>query len=221
MAIPIDIPDQMIAVGLNFRSHCEETGEPIPKTPMLFAHWPNALAGPGDIIVPEVLKDDFIDFEVELGVIIGKEAKDVGVDDALDFVKGYCCFNDVSARRLQLGAEGGQHTMGKCVDGFDPVGPMTPASEIPDPQNLVMRTVLNGEVVQEENTSDHVFGVAEVIAYITRTVTLRPNDLINMGSPSGVGWLRDPQLEMVHGDDCVIECDGLEPLKNRIVQAWR
>ena len=162
---------------------------------MVFGHWTNALIGPGDpIILPAPAIDDQIDYEGELAVVMGARVKGASVETALEGVRGYCAFNDVSARTLQRNAGGGQQSMGKSLDTFDPLGAMTPASEIADPQQLRLRTILNGEVMQDASTAEMIFSVADLIAYITRTVTLEPGDLIVTGTPSGVGVLRTPPV---------------------------
>jgi 2,4-didehydro-3-deoxy-L-rhamnonate hydrolase len=217
MPLTIERPGKIIAVGLNYLSHCAEAGLEVPGTPMLFAHWPSALIGSGDaIVLPDPEIDDVIDYEGELGVIIDRRCKGVPVAEALQVVRGYCCCNDVSARSLQRTDSGGQHTLGKCVDTFDAVGAMTPATEIPDPQSLRLRTIVNGETLQDGHTSDMIFSVAEVIAYVSRTVTLEPGDLIITGTPGGVGNLRDPRVVLRDGDEVTVTIDGLEPLTNPV-----
>jgi 2-keto-4-pentenoate hydratase/2-oxohepta-3-ene-1,7-dioic acid hydratase in catechol pathway len=219
LTVPLAIarPGKIIAVGLNYLSHCEEAGLEAPKTPMLFAHWPSALIGPGDpILLPGPAIDDRIDYEGELGVVVNETCKWVPVDAALEVVRGYCCVNDVSARSLQRDDSGGQHTVGKCVDTFDPVGAMTPASDIPDPQSLRIRTIVNNETLQDAYTSDMIFSVAEIIAYVSRTVTLDPGDLIITGSPAGVGNLREPKRFLRDGDLVTVAIDKLKPLTNPV-----
>src|SRR6266850_5748675 len=155
----IDLPQKIVCVGLNYRDHAEEQGVDLPKRPLLFAKWPNTLIGPGDAIrVPEICTQP--DYEAELGVVIGRRAQRVSVDDALDFVGGYVVANDVSGRDLQF--SDGQWVRGKSLDTFLPVGELVPASEVPDPQALPIRAILNGETMQDSNTSNQIFGVAEV-----------------------------------------------------------
>jgi 2-keto-4-pentenoate hydratase/2-oxohepta-3-ene-1,7-dioic acid hydratase in catechol pathway len=216
--LPIPVPGKIIAIGVNYVDHAAEGGTTPPTTPMVFGHWSNALIGPGDpIVLPDPSIDEVIDYEGELAVIIGTRVKGATVDNALEAVRGYCAFNDVSARSLQRNAGGGQQSMGKSLDTFDPVGAMTPASQIPDPQNLRLRTILNGEVMQDANTKDMVFSVAQLIEFITRTVTLEPGDLIATGTPSGVGVARKPPVLLKPGDEVTVEIEGLEPLTNRVV----
>jgi 2-keto-4-pentenoate hydratase/2-oxohepta-3-ene-1,7-dioic acid hydratase in catechol pathway len=213
--LPIDRPGKIICVGLNYRDHAEEQGTALPEAPLLFAKWQNALIGPGEpIVIPPIVTK--CDFEAELGVVIGARVRDVSAENALEAVAGYVCVNDVSARDLQFAD--GQWTRGKSPDTFCPVGPtLVPRNEIPDPQALAIRAILNGEAVQDSNTSNMVFGVAEVIAYVTRTITLEPGDLIATGTPAGVGAFRKPPLFMKPGDEITIEIDGLGSLTNPVV----
>jgi 2,4-didehydro-3-deoxy-L-rhamnonate hydrolase len=212
--LPIERPGKIICVGLNYRDHAEEQGTALPEAPLLFAKWQNTLIGPGEpIVIPPIVTK--CDYEAELGVVIGQRVRDVSVENALDAVAGYTCVNDVSARDLQFAD--GQWTRGKSPDTFCPVGPrLVPRDELPDPQALGIRAILNGETVQESTTANMVFGVAEVIAYVTRTVTLEPGDLIATGTPAGVGAFRKPPLFMQPGDEITIEIDGIGSLTNPV-----
>jgi 2-keto-4-pentenoate hydratase/2-oxohepta-3-ene-1,7-dioic acid hydratase in catechol pathway len=155
------------------------------------------------------------DYEAELGVVIGTRVRHASAENALEAVAGYICVNDVTARDLQFAD--GQWTRGKSPDTFCPVGPrLVPREEIPDPQQLAIRAVLNGETMQESSTSNMVFGVADLIAYITRTVTLEPGDLIATGTPAGVGVFRKPPVLMQPGDEITIEIEGLGALTNPV-----
>jgi 2-keto-4-pentenoate hydratase/2-oxohepta-3-ene-1,7-dioic acid hydratase in catechol pathway len=213
--LPIDRPGKIICVGLNYRDHAEEQGTALPEAPLLFAKWQNTLVGPGDpIVIPPVVTK--CDYEAELGVVIGAQVRDVSAENALEAVAGYVCVNDVSARDLQFAD--GQWTRGKSPDTFCPVGPaLVSRDDIPDPQTLPIRAILNGETVQESTTANMIFGVADVIAYITRTITLEPGDLIATGTPAGVGAFRDPPLFMKPGDEITIEIDGIGSLTNPVV----
>jgi 2,4-didehydro-3-deoxy-L-rhamnonate hydrolase len=215
--LPIDRPGKIICIGLNYRDHAEEQGVPLPEAPLLFAKWQNALIGPGEpIVIPPIVTR--CDYEAELGVVIGSRVRDVSAENALDAVSGYLCVNDVSARDLQFAD--GQWTRGKSPDTFCPVGPrLVPRDEVPDPQNLAIRAVLNGETRQESTTANMVFGVAELIAYVTRTITLEPGDLIATGTPAGVGAFRDPPAFMQPGDEITIEIEGLGSLTNPVTAA--
>jgi 2,4-didehydro-3-deoxy-L-rhamnonate hydrolase len=213
-ALPIDLPSKIICVGLNYRDHAEEQGTELPSAPLLFAKWPNALIGPGEpIVIPRVSEQ--VDYEAELGVVIGNRVRGVSAENALEAVRGYLCLNDVSARDLQF--SDGQWTRGKSPDTFCPVGPrLVPAGEVPDPQALGIRCVLNGEVMQDSTTANMIFTVAEVIAYASQTMTLEPGDLIATGTPAGVGAFRNPPVLMKEGDEVTIEVDVLGSLTNPV-----
>jgi 2-keto-4-pentenoate hydratase/2-oxohepta-3-ene-1,7-dioic acid hydratase in catechol pathway len=214
MAPPIERPSKIVCVGLNYRDHAEEQGAPLPERPILFAKWPNTLIGHGDaIVVPGIAEQ--VDYEAELGVVIGARVRGVSRENALEAVSGYLCLNDVSARDLQFADK--QWTRGKSPDTFCPVGPeLVPASDVSDPQALRIRAILNGETMQDSSTSNMVFGVAELIAFITQAITLEPGDLIATGTPAGVGAFRDPPVFMRPGDEVTIEIDGLGALTNPV-----
>jgi 2-keto-4-pentenoate hydratase/2-oxohepta-3-ene-1,7-dioic acid hydratase in catechol pathway len=215
--LPIDRPGKIVCVGLNYRDHAEEQGVDLPTAPLLFAKWQNTLIGPGEpIVIPPIVTK--CDYEAELGVVIGARVRDVSAENAFEAVAGYICVNDVSARDLQFAD--GQWTRGKSPDTFCPVGPrLVPRDEIPDPQNLAIRAVLNGETKQESTTANMVFGVADLIAYITQTITLEPGDLIATGTPAGVGAFRKPPAFMQPGDEITIEIEGLGSLTNPVAAA--
>ncbi len=214
--LPIDRPGKIICVGLNYSDHAEEQGVDLPTAPLLFAKWQNTLIGPGDpIVIPEVVTK--CDYEAELGVVIGSRVRDVSAANALEAVAGYVVVNDVSARDLQFAD--GQWTRGKSPDTFCPVGPLVPRDEVPDPQALGIRAILNGETMQNSTTANMVFGVAEIIEYITRTITLEPGDLIATGTPAGVGAFRKPSVWMKSGDEITIEIDGVGTLTNPVTAA--
>jgi 2-keto-4-pentenoate hydratase/2-oxohepta-3-ene-1,7-dioic acid hydratase in catechol pathway len=212
--LPIERPGKIVCIGLNYRDHAEEQGVPLPEAPLLFAKWQNTLIGPGEpIVIPPIVTK--CDYEAELGVVIGTRVRHASAENALEAVAGYICVNDVTARDLQFAD--GQWTRGKSPDTFCPVGPrLVPREEIPDPQQLAIRAVLNGETMQESSTSNMVFGVADLIAYITRTVTLEPGDLIATGTPAGVGVFRKPPVLMQPGDEITIEIEGLGALTNPV-----
>ena len=210
----IALPQKIVCVGLNYRDHAEEQGATLPERPLLFAKWPNTLVGDGDAIrIPAICKQP--DYEAELGVVIGRQARGVAADDALDFVRGYVVANDVSSRDLQFGDK--QWTRGKSLDTFLPVGDLVPAGEVPDPQALPIRALLNGETMQDSNTSNQIFQVREVIAFVSQAITLEPGDLIITGTPAGVGAWRKPQVWLQPGDEIVIEIDGLGRISNPVV----
>jgi len=212
--LPIERPGKIVCVGLNYRDHAEEQGTDLPTAPLLFAKWGNTLIGPGDpIVIPPLVTK--CDYEAELGVVIGSTVRNVSAENALEAVAGYVCVNDVSARDLQFAD--GQWTRGKSPDTFCPVGPsLVPRDEVPDPQALAIRAILNGETMQDSTTANMVFGVAEIIEYVTRTITLEPGDLIATGTPAGVGAFRDPSVYMQPGDEITIEIEGLGSLTNPV-----
>jgi len=212
----LDLPQKIVCVGLNYRDHAEEQGVELPERPLLFAKWPNTLIAAGEAIrIPSISKN--VDYEAELGVVIGRRASQVSVDDALDVVRGYVVANDVSGRDLQF--SDGQWVRGKSLDTFLPVGELVPASEVPDPQSLPIRAILNGQTMQDSNTSNQIFGVAEVIAFVSQAITLEPGDLIITGTPAGVGAFRTPPVWLQPGDEITIEIDGLGRLTNPVVAA--
>jgi 2,4-didehydro-3-deoxy-L-rhamnonate hydrolase len=216
--VPLAIPrpGKIVCVGLNYRDHAAEAGAEIPKAPLLFAKWPNTLVGDGEAIVLPA-ESSQVDYEAELGVVIGTRAKHVSERDALDHVEGYICVNDVSARDLQFAD--GQWTRGKSPDTFCPVGPrLVPREEIDDPQALAIRCLVNGEVLQDSSTAEMIFSVAEIIAYISRVITLEPGDLIATGTPAGVGVARDPKVLLRDGDEVAVEVQGLGTLTNPVTK---
>jgi 2-keto-4-pentenoate hydratase/2-oxohepta-3-ene-1,7-dioic acid hydratase in catechol pathway len=212
--LSIDRPGKIICVGLNYRDHAEETGAELPKAPLLFAKWGNTLIGHGDpIVLPRESAE--VDYEAELGVVIGTGGRHIAAARALDHVRGYICVNDVSARDLQFAD--GQWTRGKSPDTFCPVGPrLVPREEIADPQALAIRCILNGETMQDSSTANMIFSVAEIISYVSRTITLEPGDLIATGTPAGVGVFRDPKVLLKDGDEVTVEVEGLGALTNPV-----
>lgn len=212
----IALPQKIVCVGLNYRDHAEEQGVDLPERPLLFAKWPNTLIASGEPIrIPAI--SEKVDYEAELGVVIGRRASRVSVDDALDHVEGYVVANDVSGRDLQFAD--GQWVRGKSLDTFLPVSELVPASEVPDPQALPIRAILNGEVMQDSSTSNMIFGVADVVSFVSQAITLEPGDLIITGTPAGVGAFRDPPVWMKPGDEIAIEIDGVGRIANPVVAA--
>jgi 2-keto-4-pentenoate hydratase/2-oxohepta-3-ene-1,7-dioic acid hydratase in catechol pathway len=207
-------PDpKIVCVGLNYRDHVGESGAELPKAPLLFGKFANTLCGDGDsIVLPDGI--GHVDAEAELAVVIGGTARAVPVDRALEVVAGYTCANDVSARDAQFGD--GQWFRGKGFDTFCPVGPdVIPAGEL-DPGDLGIRQRLNGEVLQESRTSRLVFGVPELVSYVSGVVTLEPGDLILTGTPDGVGVFREPKVTLRPGDVVEVEIDGIGVLRNEV-----
>lgn len=214
-APPVLHPQKIICVGLNYRRHAQESGMALPETPVLFAKFANALAAHREP-VPLPATAAHYDYEVELGVIIGRRTRDVSEEAALDHVFGYCVTNDLSARDLQMRT--GQWLLGKTLDKFLPVGPhLVTADQVTDPQDLELRTWVNGELRQHSNTGDMIFGVAEIISYISRYMTLEPGDLISTGTPEGVILGMAEQVWLQSGDEVTVEVQGLGRLSNPLI----
>ena len=211
---PIPRPGKIVCVGLNYRDHAAESGQPVPDHPILFPKFANSVIGPGDaIVLPADTEQP--DYEAELGVVIGATAKQVSESEALGHVAGYTCLNDVSARDLQFRSS--QWMLGKAIDTFLPMGPwLVTADEIPDPQALRIRCRLNDEQVQDSSTEQMVFGVAELVAFISRTMTLVPGDVIATGTPPGVGFAQTPPRFLQGGDEVTIEIERIGALTNPV-----
>ncbi|MDR3553202.1 MAG: fumarylacetoacetate hydrolase family protein [Syntrophobacteraceae bacterium] len=220
-------PSKIIALGLNYRSHIAESHsvkvsgftEEIPKEPILFPKTPNVLTGPGDpIVIPAFLldygfEDLRTDYEAELAVIIGKECKNVKAEEALDYVFGYTCINDVSQRNIQSGDRSGWFR-GKSLDTFGPIGPrIVLREEVDNPQSLHLQCRLNGKTVQDASTSQMIFSIASQIEFISKNFTLLPGDIIATGTPGGVGRIR-------HGDVVEVEIEKIGVLSNPVVEEW-
>jgi 2-keto-4-pentenoate hydratase/2-oxohepta-3-ene-1,7-dioic acid hydratase in catechol pathway len=213
-------PPAIFAIGLNYRSHIGETNSKIPGHPVLFMKSPGAVQNPGDPIeLPRHLRSDQVDYEVELAIVIGRACKNVSVEKALDFVLGYTVANDVSARDWQKQWGGGQFCRGKTFDTFCPLGPclVTP-EEIPDPQTLALRTIINGEELQSSTTAQMIFPVAQLISFLSGSTTLLPGTVILTGTPEGVGMARNPPRWLVPGDEITCEIDGIGALTNPVVE---
>lgn len=212
----VTAPEKILCVGLNYRRHAIEANMAIPTTPVIFGKFANSLAAHGDAVsLPAV--DFKYDYEAELAVIIGVEARDVSVEAALGYVAGYCCANDLSARGAQLATS--QWMIGKMMDGFLPLGPyLVTADEVPDPQALQIRGLVNGAVMQESSTSDMIFTVAEIISHLSRHCTLKPGDVIITGTPEGVQMGFEQPRWLTSGDVVTIEISGLGSLTNTLTQ---
>lgn len=215
MSLPIERPGKIVCVGMNYRDHAAEAGLEVPAEPVLFAKWPNGLVGPDDpIVLPPGAER--VDYEAELGVVVGRRARHVALGDALDHVAGYVCVNDVSERRLQF--QDGQWTRAKSLDTFCPVGPrLVAAEDVGDPQALRIRCLVNGEALQDSSTAEMVFGVAELVSYISRWLTLEPGDLIATGTPAGVGFTREPPVYLSPGDTVTVDIERVGALTNPVV----
>lgn len=209
-------PGKIVAIGLNYLDHIREAGVDAPTQPLVFAKFPSSVIGPEDEIVVDAAIAERVDWEVELAAVIGRRLRDVSVDEALDGVFGYTVANDVSARDVQFGD--GQWVRGKSLDTFCPVGPsIVTADEIADPQALALTTRVNGETVQDSNTSEMVFGVAELIAFCSRSFTLEPGDLLLTGTPWGCGEFMDPVRSLHPGDVVETEVERIGVLRNPVV----
>lgn len=217
---PIRDPGKIVAVGLNYRDHAAEGQLEVPAEPVVFAKFPSSIVGPDDEIQWDRGLTDAVDYEAELAVVIGRRARDVSVTSALDHVFGYTCLNDVSARDLQFGD--GQWVRGKSLDTFCPLGPwIVTADEIPDPQALRISCALSGEVVQEASTGDMLFSVAELVSRLSASFTLEPGDIVATGTPSGVGWFRDPRRLLREGDEVVVSIEMIGELRNPVASPFR
>ncbi|MGC1273728.1 MAG: fumarylacetoacetate hydrolase family protein, partial [Planctomycetaceae bacterium] len=211
---PIPSPGKVLCIGLNYRDHAVETGAAIPTEPVVFSKFATAVVGPDDeIVLPSVATQ--VDYEAELVAVIGRRGRRIAADEAFEYVAGFMCGNDVSARDWQKGRPGGQWLLGKTPDTFAPTGPyLVTADEIADPHALAIQLRLNGETLQDGNTREFIFGIGEVIAHVSQLVTLEPGDLIFTGTPPGVGVARRPPIFLKDGDTVEVEIAGLGILKN-------
>ncbi|MCZ6599081.1 MAG: fumarylacetoacetate hydrolase family protein [Planctomycetota bacterium] len=209
---PVPRPGKVICIGRNYRDHAAEGGVEIPERPLIFSKFATSIIGPGETVrIPP--GSEKVDYEAELAVVIGARARNVSADRALDFVLGYANFNDVSARDFQFGD--GQWQRGKSCDTFAPIGPyIATTDEIPSPHELRIRLRLNGDTMQDSNTDQMIFGVPQLIAAITESVTLEPGDVIATGTPHGVGFARKPPVWLKPGDELEVEIEGLGVLRN-------
>ena len=211
---PVPNPGKIICIGLNYRDHAIETGAEIPTEPIVFSKFGTAIIGHGDAIeLPSISKQ--VDYEAELVVVIGKTAKNVSVENAMQYVYGYTCGHDVSARDWQKGRPGGQWLLAKTFDTFAPLGPcLVTADEIPDPSNLQVQMHLNDETVQDSTTAQLIFDVPTLISHLSTIITLNPGDVIFTGTPPGVGAAKTPPVFLKPGDKCVVEIEGIGQLRN-------
>jgi 2-keto-4-pentenoate hydratase/2-oxohepta-3-ene-1,7-dioic acid hydratase in catechol pathway len=211
-------PSSIICIGLNYRKHAEETGAKFPEYPIVFFKGINTLQNPGDAIeIPRHLRSDEVDYECELAVIIGRTCKNASRENALEYVLGYTCSNDVSARDWQIKYGGGQWCRGKSFDTFSPLGPvLVTRDEIPNPNALKIRTVLNGQVMQDWNTNDMIFDVPSLIQFLSGSTTLLPGTVILTGTPHGVGMAQRPPRWLKAGDEISIEIEKIGVLENQV-----
>lgn len=213
---PVSNPDKVFCIGLNYRDHAIETNSPIPEQPVVFNKFPQCVVGPDDnVILPKVSHE--VDYEAELVVVIGKKGKNISKADAFSYVAGYTVGNDISARDWQKGRPGGQWLLGKAPDTFAPTGPYLVTSDEVDPHNIKIGLRLNGETVQNSSTKELIFGVDEVIAFVSQLITVHPGDLIFTGTPPGVGAARKPPLFLKAGDRMEVEIENVGTLVNPVV----
>jgi acylpyruvate hydrolase len=212
---PVPRPGKLVCVGLNYRDHAAESKMPVPERPVLFSKFTTSVIGSGDpIVLPP--SSGKVDYEAELAIDIGRRVKRASREEAARAILGYTIVNDVSARDFQFGD--GQWQRGKSCDTFAPMGPwILTADEVADPQKLGIRLRVNGQTLQSSNTDQMVFGAVDLVAYIAETITLEPGDVIATGTPSGVGFARQPPIFLKAGDVVEVEIDGLGVLKNPVM----
>jgi len=208
---------KVVCVGLNYVDHAREVELALPEKPLLFAKWQSAVIASGEpIVIPAGVEQ--VDYEAELAAVIGARVKGVSVENALEAVAGYTCLNDVSARVLQFAD--GQWTRAKSLDTFCPIGPrVVPRDEVGDPQSLRIQCRVNGESLQEASTADMIFGVAELVAYVSETITLEPGDVIATGTPPGVAFGQPDGRYLQDGDTVEVEIERIGVLTNPVVGA--
>ncbi len=218
---PVIDPLKIVCLGLNYRDHAAESGSPIPKEPILFSKYATALIGPeAPIVLPPVSSE--VDYEAELVIVVGKRGRNLKADEAPAHVAGYTVGHDVSARDWQLKKDGKQWMVGKTFDTFAPLGPhLVTADEVQDPHNLPIRLRLNGQVMQDSTTSQMIFGVGAILAYLSQVFTLEPGDLIFTGTPPGVGFARKPPVYLKGGDVVEVEIEGVGKLSNPVMTEER
>jgi 2-keto-4-pentenoate hydratase/2-oxohepta-3-ene-1,7-dioic acid hydratase in catechol pathway len=210
---PVPRPGKIVAIGRNYREHIEEEGADRPTAPLIFAKWPSSVIGHGAEIRWDPDLATQVDYEAELAVVIGRSARRVAESEALEYVLGYTCLNDVSARDIQFGD--GQWVRGKSLDTFCPMGPaLITTDEIPDPQRLAISCRVGGAIVQEASTAQMYFGVAAIVSYCSQSFRLEPGDVIATGTPGGVGIFRDPPALLGDGDEVIVEIEGIGRLVN-------
>jgi len=210
---PVPRPGKIVAIGRNYREHVDEEGADRPTAPLIFAKWPSSVIGHGAEIRWDPDLATQVDYEAELAVVIGRPARRVAESEALDYVLGYTCLNDVSARDIQFGD--GQWVRGKSLDTFCPMGPaLVTTDDIPDPQRLAISCRVGGAIVQEASTAQMYFGVAAIVSYCSQSFRLEPGDVIATGTPGGVGIFRDPPALLGDGDEVIVEIEGIGRLVN-------
>lgn len=213
---PLCSPQKLLGIGLNYADHARESGLEPPPAPIVFTKTANSIVGPGEAVRWRSRDSKEVDYEAELAVVIGRVARYVSVDDALEFVYGYTCCNDVSARDAQFADN--QWVRGKSFDTFCPLGPwVVTTDEIPDPQDLAIRCRVDGRTLQDSSTAEMIFGVAELVSYLSQVMTLQPGDVIATGTPLGVGFARKPPIYLQDGNLVEVEIEGIGTLSNPVV----
>jgi 2-keto-4-pentenoate hydratase/2-oxohepta-3-ene-1,7-dioic acid hydratase in catechol pathway len=213
------VPVNILALGINYKKHGDETAMSYPEQPILFLKATTSIVGhEGPIILP-VAGPDCVDYEAELALIIGKKAKNIKPDEVMDYIMGYTCANDVSARDWQFDKQKGQWARGKSFDTFCPLGPwIVTKEEIADPNNLGIRAILNGQVVQESRTAQMIFNIQEIVSNLSKSLTLLPGTVILTGTPDGVGFTRQPPLFLKAGDVISVEIEKIGTLTNKVIR---
>lgn len=212
---PVGDPQKIVCIGQNYRDHCIEQNQPIPERAIIFAKFPSALIGPGAPVTLPKLSEQ-VDYEAELAFVIGRRGRNVPEEQAKEYIAGYMCLNDVSARDIQFSDK--QWVRGKTFDTFAPTGPMlVTADEIADPHNLDISLTLNGRTMQQSNTRNLIFGVYYLVSYLSQVFTLEPGDIVTTGTPGGVGVFRQPQVFLQPGDTVSVTIAGLGTLTNPVI----
>ncbi len=210
-------PEKFIGIGLNYSDHAEETGMKPPSEPIIFIKANSCISGPNDnVIIPKNSKKT--DWEIELGIVIGKKAQYISEDKSLEYIFGYCIVNDISEREFQIERSGGQWDKGKGCDTFGPIGPyLVTKDEIKNIQDLNLELKLNGKITQKGNTNKMIFGVKHIVSYLSHFMTLNPGDIITTGTPPGVGMARNPQIFLKPGDEMILNIDNLGSQKQKVI----
>ena len=213
----VPAPRKVFGIGLNYRGHAEEAGLDIPKQPMVFTKFPNCLAGPRADVR---LTGERVDYEAELVVVVGRAGQGIAAEHAREHIAGYCVGQDISDRRAQFADKPPQFNLGKSADTYGPIGPaVVTLDELADPDDLAITCDVSGDRLQDARTSDLIFGVSELVAFLSRTITLEPGDLVFTGTPAGVGSVRDPRRYLAPGDVLETEIEGLGRLRNACTDA--
>ena len=210
-------PEKFIGIGLNYSDHAEETGMKPPSEPIIFIKANSCISGPNDnVIIPKNSKKT--DWEIELGIVIGKKAQYISEDKSLEYIFGYCIVNDISEREFQIERSGGQWDKGKGCDTFGPIGPyLVTKNEIKNIQDLNLELKLNGKITQKGNTNKMIFGVKHIVSYLSHFMTLNPGDIITTGTPPGVGMAKNPKIFLKPGDEMILNIDNLGSQKQKVI----